>query len=112
MQGVTVRCSKDKLTRTGRSITKRDMTLSIDLNNPSLEAMVKDKIASGAYRTASAMVEDALARMELADKKRAEKLAQLRSTIQESIASGSALLLDGESIKQRGRERLANLCKN
>lgn len=82
------------------------MTMNINLT-PQLEEMVRLKVTSGLYNSASEVVREALRLMEREDQVRAAKLAQLRQDIQAGIDSGSAGELDVEDIKRRGRERLA-----
>lgn len=82
------------------------MPLNVNLT-PELEAMVRDKVASGHYRSASEVVREALRLMEERDQLRAAKLGQLRRDIQAGIESGPAGALDVSEIKRRGRTRLA-----
>ena len=82
------------------------MTMNINLT-PQLEEMVRQKVSSGFYNSASEVVREALRLMEREDQVRAAALAQLRQDIQEGIDSGSAGVLDAAVIKRRGRERLA-----
>ena len=82
------------------------MTMNINLT-PQLEEMVRQKVASGSYNSASEVVREALRLMEREDQVRAAALGQLRRDIQEGIDSGPAGELDVEAIKRRGRERLA-----
>lgn len=81
------------------------MTLNVNLT-PELEAMVRDKVATGLYSSASEVVREALRLMEEKDRFNKMKLDQLRADIQAGIASGDAGTLDVESIKRRGRARL------
>lgn len=82
------------------------MPLNVNLT-PELEAMVRDKVASGHYGSASEVVREALRLMEERDQLRAAKLGQLRRDIQAGIESGWAGDLDVAEIKRRGRTRLA-----
>ena len=63
------------------------MTMNVNLS-PHLEAMVKAKVASGLYTSASEVVREALRLMEQQDQLRSLQLQQLRSDIQEGLASG------------------------
>jgi len=81
------------------------MTMNINLT-PQLEDLVRQKVASGHYSSASEVVREALRLMEREDQIQAAKLAQLRRDIQEGLDSGSAGKLDAETIKRRGRARL------
>jgi antitoxin ParD1/3/4 len=62
------------------------MTMNVNLS-PHLEAMVKAKVASGLYTSASEVVREALRLMEQQDQLRSLQLQQLRSDIQEGLAS-------------------------
>lgn len=84
------------------------MQMNINLT-PQLEELVRTKVSSGLYNSASEVVREALRLMERDDQVRAATLAQLRQDIQEGLDSGSAGELDAEAIKRRGRERLAAL---
>lgn len=84
------------------------MQMNINLT-PQLEEMVRTKVSSGLYNSASEVVREALRLMEREDQVRAATLAQLRQDIQEGLDSGPAGDLDAEAIKRRGRERLAAL---
>lgn len=81
------------------------MTLNVNLT-PELEAMVRDKVATGLYSSASEVVREALRLMEEKDRFNKMKLDQLRKDIQAGIASGDAGTLDADDIKRRGRTRL------
>jgi len=82
------------------------MTMNINLT-PQLETMVREKVTSGLYGSASEVVREALRLMEQQDRLRGIKLEQLRRDIQEGIDSGPAGELDIEEVKRRGRELLA-----
>jgi antitoxin ParD1/3/4 len=78
------------------------MTMNVNLS-PQLEAMVKAKVASGLYTSASEVVREALRLMEQQDQLRSLQLQQLRSDIQEGLASGSPVPWSPDEIKQDGR---------
>lgn len=82
------------------------MTMNINLT-PQLEDLVRSKVTSGLYNSASEVIREALRLMEREDRMRDATLSQLRQDIQDGINSGSAGELDIEDIKRRGRERLA-----
>lgn len=82
------------------------MPMNINLT-PQLEDLVRSKVSSGLYNSASEVVREALRLMEREDLMRAAALTQLRQDIQAGLDSGSAGELDIEAIKRRGRERLA-----
>ncbi len=74
---------------------------------PHLENLVKSKVESGLYNSASEVVRDALRLLEERDQLRAMRLAELKQEIQKGIDSGETTLLDMEEIKINGRKRLA-----
>lgn len=82
------------------------MSMNINLT-PQLEQMVREKVASGLYTSASEVVREALRLMEEKDRLRAAKLEQLREAIQEGLNSGPATPFNIEEVKREGRKRLA-----
>ncbi len=74
---------------------------------PHLEEMVKRKVASGLYTSASEVVRDALRLMEEQDRMREVKLERLRQDIREGLESGEPTPWDVEEIKREGRARRA-----
>ncbi|HEY5140522.1 MAG TPA: type II toxin-antitoxin system ParD family antitoxin [Methylococcales bacterium] len=74
---------------------------------PHLENLVKTKVESGLYNSASEVMRDALRLLEERDQLRAVRLEELRREIQKGIDSGDATPLDIEEIKAKGRKRLA-----
>lgn len=82
------------------------MTMNVSLT-PQLEAMVKQKVASGFYTSASEVIREALRVLDAQDQMRAAKLEQLRQDIREGLESGEPTPWDIEEIKQAGRERRA-----
>ena len=82
------------------------MTMNINLT-PQLENLVRSKVTSGLYNSASEVVREALRLMEREDQTRAATLSQLRQDIQKGLQSGPAGELDIEDIKLRGRVMLA-----
>ncbi len=74
---------------------------------PQLEDMVRQKVASGLYASASEVVREALRLMEDQDQVRASKLAQLRQDIRDGLNSGDPTPWNPEEIKQEGRKRRA-----
>lgn len=81
------------------------MTMNVNLS-PQLEAMVKAKVASGRYTSASEVVREALRLMEHQDQLRDLQLQQLRRDIQDGLASGETEPWNPEVIKAEGRLRL------
>ena len=74
---------------------------------PQLEEFVKSKVATGMYRSASEVLRDALRLLEERDRFQALRLEALHAEVQAGFDSGEATPLDIESIKKRGRKRLA-----
>ena len=82
------------------------MGMNINLT-PQLEKMIRQKVDSGMYNSASEVVRDALRLMDEKDRLRAAKLDQLRQEIQEGLSSGPATAWDREEIKRKGRAKRA-----
>ncbi len=74
---------------------------------PQLEEMVKKKVASSLYNSASEVVREALRLMEEQDRLRAIKLEQLRQDIRDGLESGDPTPWNPEEIKREGRKRRA-----
>jgi len=82
------------------------MPMNVSLT-PQLEDMVRQKVASGLYTSASEVIREALRLMEEQDRMRATKLEQLRRDIQDGLNSGDPTPWDAEEIKREGRKKLA-----
>jgi antitoxin ParD1/3/4 len=80
------------------------MGMNINLT-PHLEGMVRQKVESGLYTSASEVVREALRLMDEQDNLRAAKLEQLRQDIRAGIDSGPAAEWNPEQVKQAGRAR-------
>ena len=80
------------------------MPINVNLT-PQLESLVKQKVSSGLYNSASEVVREALRLMEQQDRMRAIKLEQLRQDIHEGLNSGEATVWDAEEIKRKGSAR-------
>lgn len=74
---------------------------------PQLEELVKRKVDSGLYVSASEVLREALRLLEERDRLYAIRLEELRTEIKRGVDSGEATPLDMEAIKTRGRRRLA-----
>lgn len=74
---------------------------------PHLEDLVKGKVESGFYSSASEVMREALRLLEERDQLRELRLEELRREIRKGIDSGAATPLEMEAIKARGRQRLA-----
>jgi antitoxin ParD1/3/4 len=82
------------------------MPINVNLT-PELEGLIRQKVSSGRYNSASEVVREALRLMEAEDQMRAAKLAQLRHDIQEGLSSGPARSWDVAEMKREGRRKLA-----
>ena len=81
------------------------MTMNVNLT-PQLEQLVREKVSSGRYASASEVVREALRLMEEHDRLRAMKLEQLRRDIREGLESGPATSWNVEEMKRDGRKQL------
>jgi antitoxin ParD1/3/4 len=81
-------------------------TMNISLT-PQLEELVKKKVESGLYGSASEVMREALRLLEERDRIHAMRLEELRAEIKKGLDSGEATPLNIGSIKARGRRRLA-----
>jgi antitoxin ParD1/3/4 len=82
------------------------MTLNINLT-PQLEKLVRQKVDSGRYNSASEVVREALRLMERENELHALQLERLRRDIHEGIESGLPTPWDVAEMKRLGRKRLA-----
>ncbi len=73
---------------------------------PELEQLVRRKVESGLYNSASEVVRDALRLLDDRDRFREMKIEELRKEIQKGLDSGPSKPVDFEAIKARGRKRL------
>ena len=73
---------------------------------PHLEELVKGKVESGLYGSASEVMREALRLLEERDQFQKLRLEELRRDIQRGIESGEATPLDVQEIKARGRKRI------
>ncbi len=80
------------------------MPMNISLT-PHLEEMIREKIASGSYTSASEVVREALRLMEEEDQLRSLKLQKLRQDVQEGLDSGPAVVFDPREIKRIASEK-------
>jgi antitoxin ParD1/3/4 len=80
------------------------MGMNVNLT-PQLEEMVRRKVASGLYTSASEVVREALRLMEEQDQVRALRLEQLRAEIKKGRDSGRAQPWDAEALKRQARAR-------
>lgn len=82
--------------------------LSIALT-PELATDVRQAVASGEYASTSAVISDALRAWKEQRHNQALKTDELRRLWNEGVNSGESNVLDGEAVKRRGRDRLAEL---
>ena len=82
------------------------MGMNVNLT-PQLEELVRSKVASGMYTSASEVVREALRLMDEQDRLRAAKLDQLRVDIRQGLNSGPSKAWGAEEVKRDGRERRA-----
>jgi antitoxin ParD1/3/4 len=73
---------------------------------PQLEKLVKNKVESGLYGSASEVMRDALRLLEERDRIHSLRVEELRAEIKKGFDSGETTPLDVDAIKARGRKRL------
>lgn len=73
---------------------------------PQLEKLVKSKVDSGLYGSASEVMREALRLLEERDRRHALRVEELRAEIKKGLDSGDPTPLDVGAIKARGRKRL------
>lgn len=70
---------------------------------PELEALVRRKVASGLYTSASEVLCEALRLMDEQDQMRAVRLEQLRLDVRKGLDSGPSETWDPGTLKQKAR---------
>lgn len=80
------------------------MGMNVNLT-PQLEELVRAKVASGMYTSASEVVREALRCMDEQDRVRAAKLEQLRDDVRQGLSSGPGKAWSSEEAKREGRSR-------
>jgi antitoxin ParD1/3/4 len=80
------------------------MGMNVNLT-PQLEALVRSKVESGLYGSASEVVREALRLMDEQDRIRAAKLEQLRAEVRRGMESGQSQAWDAAQIKRQARAR-------
>ena len=78
------------------------MGMNVNLT-PQLEELVRAKVATGMYNSASEVVRDALRLMAQHDQAQSVKLEQLRQEIQLGLNGGESSKWDAASFKQQAR---------
>jgi antitoxin ParD1/3/4 len=74
---------------------------------PQLEELVRSKVASGLYTSASEVVREALRLMDEQDRLRVAKLGRLRDDIRQGLNSGPSKTWSTKEAKRDGRARRA-----
>lgn len=82
------------------------MGMNVNLT-PQLEELIRSKVRSGLYTSASEVVREALRLMEEQDCMRQVKLEGLRHDVRKGLESGKSEPWDPKAIKNKGRSRLA-----
>lgn len=82
------------------------MTMTIKLA-PQCEEIVREKLASGVYASASEVVHDALRLMQERDQVQVAKFVQLRQDIEDGLNSGPAVDWDPDDVMRAGHVRKA-----
>jgi antitoxin ParD1/3/4 len=72
---------------------------------PQLEELVRSKVASGRYTSASEVVREALRLMEEHDRLREAKLQELRREVRLGLESGRSQPWDTAALKKQARAR-------
>jgi antitoxin ParD1/3/4 len=80
------------------------MGMNVNLT-PQLEELVRSKVESGLYGSASEVVREALRLMDEQDRIRAAKLEQLRAEVRRGLESGQSQAWDAAQIKRQARAR-------
>jgi antitoxin ParD1/3/4 len=80
------------------------MPMNISLT-PHLEELIREKVASGSYNSASEVVREALRLLEQEDQLRTLKLHNLRQDIKKGMDSGPSTVFDAQEIKRTAREK-------
>ncbi len=72
------------------------------------DPLLRSKVASGLYTSASEVVREALRLKAERDRLRRAKLDQLRGDVRQGLASGSSEAWDAEAVKRKARARRAS----
>lgn len=80
------------------------MGMNVNLT-PQLEEMVRAKVSSGMYTSASEVVREALRLMQEQDRLRQAKLEELRREVRNDLNSGPSEPLDASALKEDVRPR-------
>ena len=80
------------------------MGMNVNLT-PQLEEMVRAKVSSGMYTSASEVVREALRLMDEQDRLRQAKLEELRREVRKGLSSGPSEPWDAATLKKKARTR-------
>jgi antitoxin ParD1/3/4 len=80
------------------------MGMNVNLT-PQLEDMVRSKVSSGLYTSASEVVREALRLMDEQDRLRQARLDELRQEIRKGLDSGPSEQWDAAAVKAKARAR-------
>ncbi len=81
------------------------MGMNVNLT-PQLEELVRSKVSSGLYTSASEVVREALRLMEEQDRLREVKFDELRREVRKGLDSGPSQPWDAKALKKKVRSRL------
>jgi antitoxin ParD1/3/4 len=84
------------------SSLERDMNVVL---TPQHEELVRSKLASGHYSSASEVVREALCLLEAQDRLRHARLEALQRDLHKGLASGASQPWDADAVKARARAR-------
>jgi antitoxin ParD1/3/4 len=82
------------------------MGMNVNLT-PQLEELVRSKVSSGLYTSASEVVREALRLMDEQDRLKQAKLDELRRDVRQGLASGASEQWDAAAVKTKARTRRA-----
>ena len=82
------------------------MGMNVNLT-PQLEELVRSKVSSGMYSSASEVVREALRLMNEQDRLRQVKLDELRREVRKGLDSGTSEQWDAAAVKVKARARRA-----
>lgn len=83
------------------------MGMNVNLT-PQLEELVRSKVSSGMYTSASEVVREALRLMDEHDRIRQAKLDELRGEVRRGLESGPSEPWDAAAVKTKAKARRAN----
>jgi antitoxin ParD1/3/4 len=87
------------------------MGMNVNLT-PQLEELVREKVASGRYTSASEVVREALRLLQDQDRLREVRLAQLRHDIRQGLDSGLGEVWSPAQAKRQARTRRGTKAKS